>query len=104
MFIINGVLWRVVDVSPTHPVLRRQDGSLSVGACDNPTKTIYLSAALSGAFKRKVICHEVTHAAMFSYGVQMTLAQEELVADIVATFGDEVLDITNNLFYGIRGR
>jgi hypothetical protein len=104
MFKINGIIWRVVDVPPTDPMLRRPNGSLSVGACDNATKTIYLSAVLSGAFKRKVLCHEVTHAAMFSYKISMTLEQEEIVADIIATYGNEIIEITNILFYGIRGR
>ena len=97
-------MWRVVDVSPTHPIFRRPNGTLSIGACDNTTKTIYLSAVLSGAFKKKVLCHEVTHAAMFSYNVLLNEEQEELIAELIATFGDEIIYITNALFYGIRGR
>lgn len=104
MFIINGEVWRVVDVDPQHPVLLRPDGYFTVGACDNRTKTIYLSKKLQGSFKKKVLCHEVTHAAMFSYNVTLTEEQEELIAELIATFGDEIIAITNVLFYGIRGR
>lgn len=104
MFIINGVLWRVLDVSPTHPVLRRPNGTFSVGACDSLAKTIYLSSRIKGAFRKKVLCHEVTHAAMYSYDVYLTEEQEELIAELIATFGDEIIYIANALFYGIRGR
>ena len=44
---------------------------------------------------KKVLCHEVVHAAMFSYNVELTLEQEELVADLIATYGSEVIRITN---------
>jgi len=36
---------------------------------------------------KKVLCHELTHAAMFSYNVELTLDQEELFADLIATYG-----------------
>lgn len=104
MFFINGVLWRIVDVSPAHPILRRPNGGFSVGACDSRTKTIYINSRVKGAFRKKVLCHEVTHAAMFSYNVILTERQEELVAELIATFGNEIIYITDTLFYGIRGR
>ena len=43
--------------------------------CDN-SKTIYKLKA--GPF--------CCHAAMFSYGVELTLEQEELLADLIATW------------------
>ena len=53
---------------------------------------------------KKVLCHELTHAAMFSYNVELSLEQEELLADIIATYGEEIIQITNTLFYKIKGR
>jgi len=32
---------------------------------------------------------------MFSYNVNMTIEQEEMVADLIATFGKEILFNTN---------
>lgn len=104
MFEINGEFWKVLSVAPSDPILLRPDGFFTVGACDNLTKTIYLSSSLSGAFKKKVLCHEITHAAMFSYNVTLNEEQEELIAELIATFGDEIVSITNALFYGIRRR
>lgn len=47
---------------------------------------------------RKVLCHEVTHAAMFSYHVELDLMQEELIADLIATYGSEIITVTNRIF------
>lgn len=54
-------------------------------------------------FLKKVLCHEIVHAAMFSYNVDLTLEQEELVADLIATYGEEIIDITNQMFKKIKG-
>lgn len=98
MFIINGDRWRALFV-PEHDVsLLKPNGSFAVGACDDYSKTIYLNNTLSGAYLKKVLCHEITHAAMFSYNVSLSLAQEELIAELMATFGEEIIDITNILF------
>ena len=104
MFTINGEHWRVVLCSANHPMLIRSDGSLSVGACDDARKTIYLNKDLRGNFLKKVLCHELTHAAMFSYNVELTLQQEEMLAELIATYGEEIVDITNTLFYKLKGR
>ena len=45
MFTINGESWQVVLVPNNHFMLTRRDGSQSVGACDDPTKTIYIKEA-----------------------------------------------------------
>lgn len=103
MFIINDEEWYVITVPPYHPKLYRSDGSLSVAACDDNTKTIYINETLEGGFLKKVLCHEITHAAMFSYNVNLTVDQEELLADIIATYGDQIIYITNIVFKKIRG-
>lgn len=103
-FIINGEWWHVQYVSPFDLVLKRPDGVFAVGVCDDPSKTIYISDNLDINFTKKVLAHEITHAAMFSYDVYLTYEQEELVADLVATFGEEIIDITNFIFNQIRGR
>lgn len=102
MFVINGIDWQVVKTSPNHPKLIRSDGSLSIGACDSATKKIYLNENLYGDQLKKVLCHEITHAAMFSYNVNLTIEQEELVADLIATYGEEIIGVTNRIFKKIR--
>lgn len=103
MFTINGEKWVVLLVSPNHPKLYREDGTLTIGSCDDDTKTIYINDMLNGPLLRKVLCHEITHAAMFSYNILLDISQEELLADLIATYGDEIIFITNKVFAKLRG-
>lgn len=73
-------------------------GEYSIGACDNLTRTIYINETLSGDLLKKVLCHEITHAAMFSYNVSLTIEQEEIIADIISTYGEQIVYITNKVF------
>ena len=41
---------------------------------------------------------------MFSYQINLTLDQEELIADFIATYGEEIIDITNFLFNKLKER
>ena len=98
MFKINGVDWEIKFASPNHPKLRRVNGSYALGSCDNSDKTIYINETVPLNKLKKVLCHEVTHAAMFSYHVELDLNQEELIADLIATYGPEIIGITNKIF------
>lgn len=85
-------------VNPHNEVLLQSNGIYTIGMCDNDTKIIYLADNLSERMLKKVLCHEIVHAAMFSYQVTLTLDQEELLADIIATYGDEIIEVTNRVF------
>lgn len=98
MFLINNIYWKLAFVSPDYPLLRRVSGDYSIGACDNLTRTIYINEMLTGKLLKKVLCHEITHAAMFSYNVNLTIEQEQLVADLISTYGDQIVYITNKIF------
>ena len=98
MIKINGVKWRLLLVSPFHPALQRSDRVTVLGCCDNLTQTIYIDNTLNKFFLKKVLCHEIAHAAMFSYNVSLTCEQEEMIVDIIATYGQEIIQITNTIF------
>lgn len=98
MFLINGIYWKLAFVSPDFPLLMRWSGDFTIGACDNLTRTIYINETLSGSLLKKVLCHQITHAAMFSYNVDLSIEQEQLVADLISTYGDEIVYITNKIF------
>lgn len=102
MFNINGETWHIVFVSPYHPALMRSDGSTTIGCCDDYTKTIYLSNEMDDKLMRKVLAHEITHAAMFSYNVYLCCDQEELFAKLIDTYGQEIVGITNLLFNRLK--
>lgn len=74
------------------------NGEKTVGVCDNDLKVIFLSTSLRGNKLKHVLCHEIVHAAMFSYNVVLEYEQEELLANIIATYGQEIVDIANDIF------
>ena len=98
MYNINGITWYMIRVRSDSPMLMRSDGSITVGMCDRETQTIYISDALHGRFLRKVLLHEICHSAMFSYGIDMSVDQEELFCDLLSTYGDEIIAITDSVF------
>ena len=102
MFNINGEDWRIILTSRLHPMLFRSNGSLTIGACDDATKSIYINENLNPSLMKKVLCHEIAHAAMFSYNVELSIDQEELLADLIATYGQEIITTTNKIFRRIQ--
>lgn len=102
MIYINNEKWEIHLVSPFHHQLKRSDGTFSLGVCDDNLKSIYINSELSPFYIKRVLCHELTHAAMFSYNIDLTLEQEELLADLMATYGQEIIYITNGIFKRIK--
>lgn len=98
MYQINGKTWHIRLVRSDSPMLMRSNGSYTVGMCNTKTQTVYISNLLQNKFLRKVLIHEVCHSAMFSYGIDMSVDQEELFCDLVATYGDEIIGIVDSMF------
>ena len=68
------------------------------GVCNNYTKTIYLANNLTKYQLKKVLCHELVHAAMFSYDIQISnLEEEELIANVIASYGKEIIKMTDKI-------
>lgn len=40
--------------------------------------------------------------AMFSYETNLTVEQEELLADLIATYGQEIISKTNDIFQRLK--
>lgn len=94
---INGLSWKIMFVKGNSDCLRRSDGSLTVGVTDISTQTVCLNENLRGFFLRKVLCHEIVHCFCFSYNVVLPIETEEIVADFVATYGTDVIDLTDRI-------
>ena len=88
--------------SPHHPALKRSDDSFTLGSCDNNNKTIYINDNLNERYQWKVVCHEIVHAVMFSYDINLNQKQEEVLADIIATYGKEIVSFTDNIIQQIK--
>ena len=95
MININGEVWRVRLVPPHHPMLITREGNPAIGCCDDITKTIYISNILSEQFMEKVLCHEIVHAVMYSYDIDINDSVEEIVADFLTHYGSEVFSLTH---------
>ena len=59
MLNINGLTWRVYLVSPNHPMLVRDNGSVAGGVCDSDTQSIYINEYVDVKYKKKILCHEI---------------------------------------------
>lgn len=99
--VINGIHWKIAFVNGNDDVFRRSDGTCTVGVTDNGLKTVFLNDRLRGAFLRKVLCHEIVHCFCFSYDISLPIEVEETVADFVATYGTDIVDLTNRIMQDI---
>ena len=97
-FIINGIRWDIKLVDSRNSIFITSDNYYTIGVCDLLTKTIYLANNLEGSMLKKVLCHEVAHAAIYSYNINLSLNQEEIIADWIATYGQEIFYITNKIY------
>ena len=104
MFTINHEIWIVKFMQPYDEIFRMDNGEFTIGVCDDNTKTIYLSNLLRGEKLKQVLCHEIVHAAMFSYNVELDYEQEELLANLIAIYGKEIVQITDNIFKRLSRR
>ena len=100
--IINGVRWRVRLVSPAHPLLLTPWKTHALGVCDKVTQTICIDETLSPQQLKEVLCHEIVHAFMYSYMIDLSYSEEELVAELMSQYGEEILETTNIIYDGIR--
>lgn len=103
-FSMNGILWTIVNVPPMSGYLVDRTGAITVGVTDARTKMIYLSSAISGDFRKRVIAHEMGHAVCFSYNLigqihrccypWKRIEMEEFVCNFVADYGERIFNLT----------
>ena len=100
--IINGERWRIKIVPPSDPVLMYKSTTPAFGCCDDITKIIYLNQTLAPPQMKHVLCHEIVHAVMYSYNVDLNKEIEEKVADIIMEYGDKIIKLTNRSFNNLK--
>lgn len=100
--IINNMRWGVRMVAPSHPLLLTPWRTHALGVCDKATQTIYIDKTLQPAQVKQVLCHEIVHAFMFSYGVYLSYDEEEMIAELITEFGDDILNLTDVIYNGIK--
>lgn len=97
MFVINGIEWNILYVNPNSHLLQRSDGVFTFGVTDFPTRIVYINNRINGEMLTKVITHEIVHCLIFSYGIDYSIDEEEKIADFIATFGREVINVADNI-------
>lgn len=98
IFYMNNIAWKIEYVKPTNQYLKNSFGVYTLGCCDRNTQTIYISDRLRGNMLRRVLLHEICHSAMWSYNVEMSVEQEEMFCNLIATYGDEIIGIVDDIF------
>lgn len=101
MFVINGVEWDMVFVNPNSDKLRRSDGSIAHAVTDWNDRAVYVSTLPSGAFLRKIVCHELCHCFCFSFDIHMPIEQEEYLADWISRFGEDLIYLLDDLMRSV---
>ena len=96
-FTINGVKWQIRLVTPNSNYLKRSDGTITLGVTDNELKTVFINRNLSDFMFQKVLTHEITHVFCFEMGCLLDIETEEIIADFLATFGREVLQVADDI-------
>jgi len=97
VFTINNRIWRVMFVNANSDLLRRSNGTITVGVTDGATNCVYLSNLLRGAFLERVLCHELTHAACFSWGISIPIETEEWLCNFMSEHGKEIIYLLDDL-------
>lgn len=96
--IINGLRWKFRKVPPASLFLQSPHGP-ALGACDKPSLTIYLNKNLKGKKLQDVIYYEIVHATLFSYNINLSYDNEE----IIATYGNQIIEQSKKIYKKIRG-
>lgn len=106
---MNGYDWILVEVSPESHFLVDRTGTRTVATTDPYVRVIYISNAIYGDFKSRVIIHELGHAAMFSYYLvddihsivprSKWIEAEEMAANFIADYGWKIFKVFRDLMF-----
>lgn len=100
-FGINGIKWQVLFIKPNDIRLKRGNGTYTLGVTNGATNTVYINNRLNEYMTIKVLTHEIVHCFCFSYGIILDENTEEILADFLATYGREAIEVADDLLYRI---
>lgn len=78
-------------------MLRRSDGTITLGVTDNNDRTVYMNNRLSYDMFDRVICHELCHVFSFAYNLHIPIETEEMIADFLSTYGRDVIAVADDI-------
>lgn len=106
-FYMNGYLWTIHYVYPNDKMLVDRSGKNSVATTDGITRRVYISNAIYGDFKTRVLLHELGHVAMFSFDLfdevhrmvypEYWIDAEEWICNFLADYGKTIFDAASRV-------
>lgn len=102
MFTINGESWNIEFVPSDSDILKRANGEYTLGVTIDDYKTVFLADTLYGKKLNKVLCHEICHCLIFSMNLHFDLYQEEQLADFIATYAKDIINISDEIYKRIN--
>lgn len=110
---MNGIRWTIILVDPSSPFLKDRTGKSTLACTDSSTKRIYMSNNLDKQLYLKVLLHELSHCVTISYHLldrihkytkpEHWIDMEELICNIIAEYGVEIVTIANMVFINYKG-
>lgn len=94
---VNGINWKIKFVNGLNNNLLNNQGLYTLGVTDNNLKIVFLSNSITGELLYKVLCHELCHVYCFSYGIYLTVEEEERLAQFISEYGKSVISNTDYL-------
>lgn len=94
---VNGINWNIKFVNSLNHNLLNNNGIYTFGVTDNNLKSVFLSDKISGELLYKVLCHELCHVYCFSYGIYLTVEEEERLAQFISEYGKSIISDTDYL-------
>lgn len=89
---INGLKWKVYFVKSSSPKLADDDNNTSfLGVAYRKDCEIYIDKSLNKPLRKQTVIHELVHALLFSYGIDIEGATEENVCDFIGAHLDELV-------------
>lgn len=104
LFRVNESEWNLRLTEPYSDMLKRSDGTYTLGVTDNNRKTIFLSSKLKGYMLDKVLCHELTHVYAFENSCNFDITTEEIIADFMSLFGRDIIYMLDDLIAMLEKR
>lgn len=101
IFVINGIRWYLHLVHPNSRYLVWYDGSQKLGITYGITHEVFVANNLDDSLTEDVICHELCHCVCYSYGIKMSIDEEERLCNFVRDHGREVIYILDDILRNI---